>query len=251
MVELLFDPNAWVALSILTLMEVVLGIDNIVFLTILVSRLPREQQALGRRLGLLGALLTRVLLLMALNWLAHLERELFELWRPWTAKDIVLVAGGLFLLWKATREIYDNVEHPGQHEEELQQQSARIGLAKVVAQVAVIDLVFSLDSVITAVGMADDVEVMVVAIVLAILVMLLFARRIGDFVERNPSVKVLALSFLVLIGATLVMEGTGQHVAKGYVYSAMAFSLLVQVLNLRRDKKVTGPSSHSTGGASS
>lgn len=238
MVELLLDPNAWVSLAILTLMEVVLGIDNIVFLSILVSRLPKEQQALGRRLGLAGALGTRVALLFALNWLSHFERVLFELWRPWTAKDLVLVGGGLFLLWKATREIYDTVEHPGAHEAAVAASSARMGLAKVVAQVAVIDLVFSLDSVITAVGMADHVEVMVVAIVLAIVVMMLFARPIGDFVERNPSVKVLALSFLVLIGATLVMEGTGQHVAKGYVYSAMAFSLLVQVLNLRRDRKV-------------
>ncbi|MEZ4241182.1 MAG: TerC family protein [Myxococcota bacterium] len=180
--------------------------------------------------------MTRALLLM-LNWLAHLEAGAVQACGGRGARRILLVAAGCSCQ-KATREIHDNVEHPGEDEAEAQSR-ARVSLLNVVAQaLAVLDIVFSLDSVITAVGMADHVEVMVTAIVLAILVMLLFARRIGDFVERNPSVKVLALSFLVLIGATLVMEGTGQHVAKGYVYSAMAFSLVVQVLNLRRDRKV-------------
>ena len=243
MIALLSDPGAWVSLGVLTLMEVVLGIDNIVFLTILVSRLPKDQQTLGRRLGLGGALITRVALLLALNWVAHLEREMFTLVRPWTAKDLVLVAGGIFLLWKATREIYENVERPGGEEEHLRGGDQRFGLFKVVVQISLLDLVFSLDSVITAVGMADHIEVMVVAIILAILAMMLFARPIGEFVQENPSVKVLALSFLVLVGATLVMEGTGQHVPKGYVYSAMGFSLLVQVLNLRRDRRA-GPTPH-------
>jgi predicted tellurium resistance membrane protein TerC len=237
MIELVTDPSAWVSLAVLTLMEVVLGIDNIVFLSILVGRLPKSQQALGRRLGLAGALLTRVLLLLTLNWLAHLERTLFHLVRDWSAKDLVLVGGGMFLLWKATREIYDNVEHPGEHEEELREESSSLGLLSIVVQISLLDIVFSLDSVITAVGMADHVEVMVVAIIVAVLAMMLFARPIGEFVHENPSVKVLALSFLVLIGATLVMEGTGQHIAKGYVYSAMGFSLAVQVLNLRRDRR--------------
>jgi predicted tellurium resistance membrane protein TerC len=149
----------------------------------------------------------------------------------------VLVFGGLFLLWKATREIYENVEHPDAHDEVVVNQAGRLGMAAIIGQIMLLDVVFSLDSVITAVGMADHIEVMVVAVILAILVMMLFAGPVGDFVQNNPSVKVLALAFLVLIGATLVMEGTGAHVAKGYVYSAMGFSLLVQMLNLRMDKR--------------
>jgi predicted tellurium resistance membrane protein TerC len=237
MLELLTDPSAWISLAVLTLMEVILGIDNIVFISILTARLPRHQQVLGRRLGLAGALLTRIALLMTINWLAHLQDELFTLWRPWTGKDLVLLAGGLFLLWKATREIYESVEHPHDQEHNLSEGANRMGLAWVVAQITLLDIVFSIDSVITAVGMADHLEVMVLAILIAIAVMMLFAGPVGDFVQNNPSIKVLALAFLVLIGATLVMEGTGQHVAKGYVYSAMGFSLLVQVLNLRMHRK--------------
>jgi predicted tellurium resistance membrane protein TerC len=237
MIELLSSPEAWVSLAVLTLMEIVLGIDNIVFISILTSKLPREQQVLGRRLGLAGALLTRVLLLLTLNFLAHLEEPLFTFVRAWTGKDLVLLAGGLFLLWKATKEIYEHVEHPLEEELSVGARASRAGLAAIVAQIALLDIVFSIDSVITAVGMADHIEVMVVAVLLAVIVMMVFAGPIGDFVHKNPSVKVLALAFLVLIGATLVMEATGAHVAKGYVYSAMGFSLLVQVLNLRADKR--------------
>jgi predicted tellurium resistance membrane protein TerC len=237
MLELVTSPEAWVSLAFLTVMEIVLGIDNIVFITILTGRLPREQQITGRRLGLAGALVTRVLLLLTLNYLAHLEKPLFTLVRAWTGRDLVLVSGGLFLLWKATKEIYENVEHPDQHGAEAGG-NAKASLAAVIAQVALLDIVFSIDSVITAVGTAEHIEVMVLAVLAAVVVMLAFAGPVGDFVQNNPSVRILALAFLVLIGVTLIMEGTGAHVEKGYVYTAMGFSLLVQVLNLRRDKRI-------------
>lgn len=232
------DPEAWVSLAVLTVMEIVLGIDNIVFLTILTAKLPNHQRVLGQRLGLMGALFTRLGLLLTVNWLAHLESALFTLVRPWSGRDLVLLAGGLFLLWKATREIYENVEHPeveGEH-----RSPVTASLVAVVIQIMLIDIVFSVDSVVTAVGMADHVQVMMVAIVIAVLVMMLFAKPVGEFVTNNPSVKVLALSFLVLIGATLVMEATGQHVSKGYVYAAMGFSLAVQMLNIRMHRKAAG-----------
>jgi predicted tellurium resistance membrane protein TerC len=237
MLELLTSPEAWISFAFLTVMEIVLGIDNIVFLTILTGRLPREQQLLGRRLGLAGALVTRVLLLLMLSWLAHLERELFFFVRAWSGRDLVLVAGGVFLLWKATKEIYENVEHPESHDEGAKTGS-KAGLAAIVVQIALLDIVFSIDSVITAVGTAEHVEVMVAAVLVSVAVMMAFARPVGDFVQEHPSVRILALSFLVLIGVTLVMEGTGAHVEKGYVYVAMGFSFLVQVLNVRRDKRL-------------
>ncbi|MCB9684899.1 MAG: TerC family protein [Alphaproteobacteria bacterium] len=237
MIELLTSPDAWLSLVMLTTLEVVLGIDNIVFLTILTGRLPQEQRLLGRRLGLMGALGTRILLLFALSWLAHLDETLFTLWRPWSGHDLVLVSGGLFLLWKATKEIYENVEHP-QDEEQAQEAVSRRGLVAIIVQIALLDVVFSLDSVITAVGVVEHLPIMVAAVLLAVMVMMLFAGPVGDFVQNNPSVRILALSFLVLIGATLIMEGTGEHVPKPYVYSAMGFSILVQTLNLRRDKRL-------------
>lgn len=240
MIELLSSPEAWMSLAVLTLMEVVLGIDNIVFITILAGKLPAEQQRLGRQLGLAGALITRVLLLLGINWLVHLDEVLFTLVRTWTGKDLVLLAGGIFLLWKATREIYDSVEHPD-HQTETTAARAASSMGAVIAQVMLLDVVFSIDSVITAVGMADHVEIMVAAILLAVVIMIAFAGPVGDFVEENPSVKVLALAFLVLIGVTLIMEATGSHVEKGYIYSAMGFSLLVQILNLRRERAARAP----------
>ncbi|MEO0606156.1 MAG: TerC family protein, partial [Myxococcota bacterium] len=219
---------------------IVLGIDNIVFISILSGRLPKEQQLLGRRLGLAGALVTRLLLLGTLSFLTHLEAVLFTFVRDWTARDLVLLGGGLFLIWKATKEIYDNVEHPDSHGPSASDKA--VTLTSVMVQVMLLDIVFSLDSVITAVGMADHLEVMALAIVIAVGVMLVFAGPIGDFVDANPSIRVLALAFLVLIGVTLVMEGTGAHVEKGYIYSAMGFSLLVQILNLRRDRRAEAPS---------
>jgi predicted tellurium resistance membrane protein TerC len=227
--------DAIVSLVTLTAMEIVLGIDNVVFIAILVGRLPTSQQALARRLGLTLALLLRIGLLLAISWIMGLTEPLFSVLNgEISGRDLILIGGGLFLIFKATWEIYDKLEadHP-----EAGAGKGRKQLAFVLAQILVLDIVFSLDSVITAVGMANHVPVMVVAMVLAMLVMLASAAPIGDFVERHPSVKILALSFLLLIGVMLVAEGMGTHVNKGYIYVAMAFSLLVELLNLRYRKK--------------
>lgn len=244
MLELLASPDAWVSLLVLSLMEVVLGIDNIVFITILCGRLPKEQQLAARRVGLGVALIARLGLLSAINWIMHLEQELFTLVVPWSGKDLILALGGLFLLYKATREIYENVEHPEEHGASLGTDAAgavgtkAASFAGIIAQVMVLDIVFSLDSVITAVGMAEAIEVMVVAMVIAVGVMMIFAGPIGDFIEEHPSVRVLALAFLVLIGVMLVVQGVDKEgVPKGYIYSAMGFSLFVQVLNFRMEKR--------------
>ncbi len=250
MMELLTDPNAWVSLGVLTLMEVVLGIDNIVFITILCGRLPQEQQLGARRIGLAMALLSRLALLGSISWVMSLEEVLFTFIWPWSGKSMILMGGGLFLLYKATREIYENVERPEQHHAhevgpemgEVARAEAEAGKRKlltiIVLQVMVLDLVFSLDSVITAVGMADEIAIMVAAVVVAVGIMLAFAGPIGDFVQDHPSVRVLALAFLVLIGSMLMVEATGHHVPKGYIYSAMGFSLAVQMLNLRMDSRL-------------
>jgi predicted tellurium resistance membrane protein TerC len=243
MIELLSSPEAWVSLLVLTVMEIVLGIDNIVFITILCGRLPRERQLSARRLGLGVALGSRLVLLLGISWVMHLEDELFTLVIPWTGKSLILAVGGLFLLYKATREIYENVEQPGEHGGSIGTDAAlaagkpKVSYAGIILQVMVLDIVFSLDSVITAVGMAQHIEVMVVAMVIAVGVMLIFAGAIGDFIQNHPSVRVLALAFLMLIGVMLVIEGTGGHVSKGYIYSAMGFSLFVQMLNIRMDAK--------------
>ena len=230
MLELLTNPDAWIALATLTLLEIVLGIDNIVFIAILASRLPVEKQALAYRLGLLGAMVTRVALLLTINWVMQLTEPLFEILKhSFSGRDLILLGGGLFLIAKSTQEIYEKVE--GEPEGDIQ--GWFNGLGGVVAQIMVLDIIFSLDSVITAVGMADDIEVMVTAVVIAIAVMLLFAKQIGDFVNRYPSMKILALSFLLLIGVLLTAEGLGQQINKGYIYFAMAFALMVELLNIR------------------
>jgi len=230
MLELLTNPDAWVALLTLTLLEIVLGIDNIVFIAILASRLPVEKQGLAYRLGLLGAMFTRVALLMTINWVMQLTNPLFQvLGHAFSGRDLILLGGGLFLIAKSAQEIYDKVE--GELQEDIQGWFS--GLAGVVGQIMILDIIFSLDSVITAVGMAEHIEVMVTAVVIAIAVMLLFAKQIGDFVNKYPSMKILALSFLLLIGVLLTAEGLGQHINKGYIYFAMAFALLVELLNIR------------------
>ncbi len=230
MVELLTNPDAWVALLTLTLLEIVLGIDNIVFIAILASRLPVEKQALAYRLGLLGAMLTRIALLMTINWVMQLTQPLFEVvGHAFSGRDLILLGGGLFLIAKSAQEIYDKVE--GEHQGDIQGWFS--GLPGVVGQIMILDIIFSLDSVITAVGMAEDIEVMVTAVIIAIAVMLLFAKQIGDFVNKYPSMKILALSFLLLIGVLLTAEGLGQHINKGYIYFAMAFALMVELLNIR------------------
>jgi len=230
MMELLTNPDVWVALLTLTLLEIVLGIDNIVFIAILASRLPVEKQALAYRLGLLGAMVTRIALLLTINWVMQLTEPLFNLMgHEFSGRDLILLGGGLFLIAKSAQEIYEKVE--GEHQEDIE--GWFNGLAGIVAQIMLLDIIFSLDSVITAVGMAEHIEVMVTAVIIAIAVMLLFAKQIGDFVNKYPSMKILALSFLLLIGVLLTAEGFGQHINKGYIYFAMAFALLVELLNIR------------------
>ncbi len=237
--DLLTDPATYVSLVTLSALEIVLGIDNVVFLSIMTAKLPPRRQPLARRLGLSLALLIRVALLLAISWVMGLTAPLFAvLGKAFSGRDLILVAGGLFLVGKATHEIYEKLEVEGE-ERAAAAGGARFGL--VLAQILLLDVVFSLDSVITAVGMAQHVPVMIAAMVVAMLVMLVFARSIGDFVERHPSMKVLALAFLVLIGVLLVAEGMGQHVSKGYVYFAMAFALAIELLNMRLRRRRSAP----------
>jgi predicted tellurium resistance membrane protein TerC len=228
----LSDPNAWVSLLTLTVLEIVLGIDNIIFISILSGRLPAKDQPRARTLGLMGAFVTRVLLLLSITWVMGLTQPFFTLiGHPFSGRDIILIAGGLFLIGKATMEIHDKLE--GETEEEEAKARLTRSLWKTIVQIMIIDIVFSLDSVITAVGMADQVSIMIAANVIALGVMLFAARPISEFVDRHPTVKMLALAFLVLIGTNLVAEGVGQHISKGYTYVAMAFSVLVEMLNIK------------------
>ncbi len=226
----LLDPQAWIALATLTALEIVLGVDNIIFISILVARLPPKDRQRARVVGLALAMLTRILLLLTLAWIMTLTRPLFELLgRGVSGRDLILFAGGLFLLWKSVHEIHNSLEGDTGRAG----RAGSAGFAAVIAQIAVIDIVFSLDSVITAVGMVDEVPVMVTAIVAAVAVMMFAARPIGDFVDRHPTIKMLALSFLILVGFALVAEAFNVHVPKGYIYFAMAFSVGVEMLNLR------------------
>ena len=230
--EWLADPHAWIALVTLTALEVVLGVDNIIFISILVGRLPEEQRQRGRILGLGFAMFTRIALLFSLTWIMTLTEPLFSLpvmGKEIAGRDLILIGGGLFLLWKSVHEIHNSLEG----EEETHAAVVRAGFAAVIIQIAIIDIVFSLDSVITAVGMVEQVSVMVLAIVIAVVVMMFAAAPIGEFVDRHPTVKMLALSFLILIGVALVAEGGGYHIPKGYIYFAMAFSVAVEMLNIR------------------
>ncbi len=228
--EWIADPQAWVALLTLTLLEIVLGIDNIIFISILVGRLPAHQRQRARTLGLGLAMVSRILLLLSLAWVMGLTSPLFSVWElELSGRDLILLLGGLFLLGKSTHEIHANLEGPG----EAHEAGAAASFGAILAQIAIIDVVFSLDSVITAVGMADHIQVMIIAVVLAIGVMMVSAKAIGDFVDRHPTIKMLALSFLILIGVTLVAEGLSFHIPKGYVYFAMAFSVSVEMLNIR------------------
>ncbi len=223
------DPDAWAALAALTAIEIVLGIDNIIFITILVGRLPEKDRKRARFLGLLLAMVTRILLLSTLSFFMNVTEPLFTLWRGFSLRDLVLLGGGLFLIAKSTFEIHSKLEGEGEHHAK---GSAR-SFAMVLFQITMLDIVFSVDSVITAIGLADRLVVMVIAIVIAVGVMMVSARPIGDFVERHPTIKMLALSFLLLIGTTLVADGLGFHFPKGYVYVAMAFSAFVEMLNIR------------------
>ena len=235
----LSDPNAWIGLLTLTLLEIVLGVDNIIFISILAGKLPQEQRAKARRLGLLGAFVSRLLLLLSIAWVVRLTAPLFTVMNvDISGRGLILILGGLFLIGKATHEIHDKLE--GEEEADGTKKVAR-SMASVIAQIMVIDIVFSLDSVITAVGMVDQVAIMIAANVIALGIMLFAANPISNFVDRHPTVKMLALSFLVLIGTNLVAEGIGQHIPKGYTYFAMAFSVLVEMLNIRVRSKSSKP----------
>jgi len=227
----LFDPQAWIALVTLTALEIVLGVDNIIFISIVVGRLPEAQRPLARTLGLGFAMFTRIALLLSLVWVMTLTEPLFSIiGREISGRDLILIGGGLFLLWKSVHEIHNALEG---EEEEHAAAAMRAGFAAVIVQIAIIDIVFSLDSVITAVGMVEQVPIMVIAIVAAVGVMMFAAGPIGEFVDRHPTVKMLALSFLILVGVALIAQGWDYHIPKGYIYFAMAFSVGVEVLNIR------------------
>ena len=236
------QPQAWLALASLVAIEIVLGIDNIIFISILVGRLPDRQRNLARNLGLGVAMVSRLLLLMALAWLMGLTAPLFAvLGQDISGRDLILIVGGLFLLWKSVNEIHNSLEG-SEHGSGAAAAAASVGA--VLAQIAVIDVVFSMDSVITAVGMVDHLSVMILAIVATVGVMLIAARPIGDFVDRHPTVKMLALSFLTLVGTTLIADGLGFHIPKGYIYFAMAFSVGVERLNIRLRARGAGVKLH-------
>jgi predicted tellurium resistance membrane protein TerC len=219
-----------IALATLTFLEIVLGVDNIIFISILSGRLPQARQASARRLGLLLAMGTRILLLFSLSWVIRLTSPLFALWaHEISGRDLILIVGGLFLLFKATHEIHGRLEGEDEHGAARQ----AVSFASVLAQIALLDIVFSLDSVITAVGMVDEVSVMIVAVVVSVLIMMAAAEPISDFVHRHQTIKILALSFLLLIGFSLLLEGFEYHIPKGYIYFAMGFSVFVEMINLR------------------
>src|SRR3982751_1631538 len=238
MLELLTDPQAWIALATLTALELVLGIDNIVFISILVDKLPPVQRERARRLGLFMAMFMRIGLLMVLAWIVGLVAPLFTLLgQPISGRDLILIAGGLFLIYKATGEIHQSLEGEEGHASS----AVHATFTAVILQIMVVDLVFSLDSIITAVGMVDRIEVMIAAVVLSVGLMMVFAASIGRFVSEHPTIKMLALSFLVVVGVTLIAEGFDHHVPKGYIYFAMAFSVGVEMLNIRMRKKSKMP----------
>ncbi len=230
--EWLLDPQAWIALATLTALEIVLGVDNIIFISILCGRLPEHQRDKARRLGLAFAMLTRIGLLFSLAWMMTLTAPLFSVFgKEISGRDIILIGGGLFLLWKSVHEIHNSLEGVEGEEPGMTVKAATFG--SVILQIAIIDIVFSLDSVITAVGMVDELSIMVIAIVIAVGIMMFSAGPIGAFVDRHPTIKMLALSFLILVGVALIGEGWGLHIPKGYIYFAMAFSVGVEMLNLR------------------
>ena len=231
------NPESWIALATLTALEIVLGIDNVVFISILAAKLPPEQQARARRIGLSLAMLMRIALLFSLAWVIGLTEPLFTIGQEISGRDLILITGGLFLLAKSTHEIHQKLE--GARGSVSGRTAA--SFTSVIVQILLLDIVFSLDSVITAVGMADDLAVMVLAVVIAVGFMLVFADAISSFVERHPTVKILALSFLILIGVALIADGFDQHISKGYIYFAMAFSLGVEMLNLRLRAKTAEP----------
>ncbi|MFV0415738.1 MAG: TerC family protein [Chthoniobacterales bacterium] len=237
------NPSGLFELSIafltLTILEIVLGIDNIIFISILAGKLPKDQQARARFLGLALAMGLRVLLLLSISWMARLVDPLFEIFSHGVSgRDLILITGGVFLVWKSTHEIHNKLEGA---EEAHQGKKAAVSFGSVLVQIALLDIVFSLDSVITAVGMVNNISIMIAAVVIAVIFMMFFSGPISSFVEKHPTVKMLALSFLLLIGVTLIADGCGQHIPKGYIYFAMGFSVFVEVLNIRMKKSPASP----------
>ena len=233
MLEIFADPQVWIALGTLVALEIVLGIDNIIFISILVGRLPESQRNQARTIGLGLAMISRILLLLSLNWVLGLTEPLFSVAEfDISGRDLIMLLGGLFLLGKSTHEIHHSLEG----EEDGEQKGGSASYAGILIQIAVIDIVFSLDSVITAVGLAEQVIVMIIAVVISVLVMMFAAKSIGEFVDKHPTVKMLALSFLILVGVTLIAEGMAVHIPKGYIYFAMAFSITVEMLNIKMRK---------------
>jgi predicted tellurium resistance membrane protein TerC len=238
--ELLTDPQAWIAFLTLTALELVLGIDNIVFISILVDKLPKHQQERARRIGLFMAMFMRIALLLTLAWIVGMTAPIFSvLGNEFSGRDIVLILGGLFLVWKSTGEIHGSFE--GSEEEHGAGAKVKAGFANIILQIMVIDLVFSLDSIITAVGMVNQIPVMIAAVVASVGLMMAFAGIIGRFVSDHPTIKMLALSFLIVVGVVLIADGFGQSIPKGYIYFAMAFSLGVEVLNINMRKRSSNP----------
>jgi predicted tellurium resistance membrane protein TerC len=238
--DLLTSPEAWIAFATLTALELVLGIDNIIFISILVDKLPKERREFARKLGLFMAMFMRIGLLLVLAWIVGLVQPLFTvLKQEISGRDLILILGGLFLIWKSTTEIHHSIE--GEAEESAGSKAVKATFASVIFQIMLVDLVFSLDSIITAVGMVDDVRIMIAAVIGSVALMMVFAGPIGRFVSDHPTIKMLALSFLVVVGVVLVAEGFDNHVPKGYVYFGMAFSLVVEMLNIRMRKKSAQP----------
>ena len=243
MFDLLLDPSTWIAFATLTVMEVVLGVDNVIFISVLVSKLPKEQADRARTIGLSLALIFRILLLLALSAIIALQTPVFTAFgHGFSWRDLILIAGGLFLIWKATREIHHTVD-PSDHKDDMMGQTLNVSLGGAIFQILLLDLVFSVDSIITAVGMTDELAIMYIAVIVAITVMLLAATPLADFIERNPTIVMLALGFLLMIGTTLIADGFGFHVPKGYIYAAMGFSVFVEFLNImtRRRKAKADP----------
>jgi len=231
MLDLLADPSTWIAFATLTLMEVVLGVDNVIFISVLVSKLPKEQAAQARTIGLSLALIFRIALLLVLSWIIALSQPVFTAFgHGFSWRDIILLAGGLFLIYKAVTEMHAEIEEP--HEHDNLRQTAKAMLSAIIMQIILLDLVFSIDSIITAIGMAQHVEVMIAAVVVAVALMFVASGPIADFVARHPTTKMLALAFLVLIGVSLAADGLGFHIDKGYIYAAMAFAVIVEAINI-------------------
>ena len=240
------DPTAWIALLTLVVLEIVLGIDNLIFISILTNKLPEAQRARARRLGISAALIMRLVLLATISIIVQLTAPVFNAFgHGFSWRDLILIAGGLFLVWKATKEIHHTVD-PDDHQDSMLGETLKISLAGAIFQILLLDLVFSIDSIITAVGMTDEIAIMYIAVIVAVSVMMLAAGPLADFIARNPSIVMLALGFLLMIGMTLIADGMGYHVPKGYIYAAMGFSALVEGLNMlaRRRKKASKSGGH-------